>query len=226
MGIPPEPHPLRVVFFIDGQNLYHACDRHFGQGNCHPHLLAAELLQGRALAGVRFYTGIHDPRTHPAGHAAMSRRIDAMQEQGVWVYTHQLKYSTCEVVDRSARPCAHGYCKVITHDQAREKGIDLRIGLDMLRLARHGEYDVAVLVSEDSDLNQAVDELMDLRDELGIWLAVEHAHAYSPSSGFPGIRLKSCRRELVITPALFERIRDDTDYTQSLRAGHRSRRQP
>lgn len=57
--MPTLPNPLRVMFFIDGQNLHGACLRHFGHGYCHPHLLARELLQGRELAGVRFDSSPH-----------------------------------------------------------------------------------------------------------------------------------------------------------------------
>ena len=136
-----------------------------------------------------------------------------MKAHGVSVFTHPLKYSACQIIDRNTPPCPHGYYKIVNHDQAREKGIDLRIGLDMLRLARHREYDVAVLVSEDADLNQVVTELLALRQELGIWLAAENVYAFSAASGLPSIWLGSCRRRLVIDEAIFARIRDDTDYS-------------
>jgi hypothetical protein len=81
--MPARPHPLRVMFFIDGQNLHGGCLRHFGHGLCHPHLLAQALLEGRRLAGVRFYTGIHDPRMNLSAYTTMSRRLQAMEEHGV-----------------------------------------------------------------------------------------------------------------------------------------------
>lgn len=208
------PNPLRVMLFIDGQNLYGSCLRHFGHGYCHPHLLAQELLQGRELAGVRFYSGIHDPRLNPVANAALNRRLEALRKQGVWTFTHPLKYSEQEVVDHSTALCSHGFCKVDVRQRGREKGIDLRIGLDMLRLARQGQYDVAILVTQDTDLNQAVDELILLRDELGLWLACETAYPYNPDSGHPNFRLRSCRRWHLIDQPMFDRIRDDTDYTR------------
>ena len=154
--MPERPSPLRVMFFIDGQNLHGACLRHFGHGYCHPHLLAQELLQGRELAGIRFYSGIHDPRLNSHANAAPNRRLEAMKKQGVWTFTHPLKYSEQEVIDHDVPACDHGFCKVDVVKKGREKGIDLRIGLDMLRLARQSHYDVAVLVTQDTDLNQAV----------------------------------------------------------------------
>jgi len=47
-------------------------------------------------------------------------------------------------------PCEHGFRKVDTVRRGREKGIDLRIGLDMLRLARQKGFDVAILVTQDN----------------------------------------------------------------------------
>jgi uncharacterized LabA/DUF88 family protein len=200
------------MFFIDGQNLYHACEDHFGHGNIHPHLLAQEMLKGRQLAGIRFYTGIHEAHIRPKANATMRHRLAVMEQNGVYTWDHNLKYSDCEIVDHDVPCCSHGRPKVDTVKKGREKGIDLRIGLDMIRLARHGEYDVASLVSQDTDLNQAVDELMLLRAELDLWLACENVYPYNPASGLPNFRLLSCPRWHIIDQAMFDRIRDDTDY--------------
>lgn len=43
-----------------------------------------------------------------------------------------------------------------------QKGVDVRIALDMVRLAYHNAYDVAVLVSGDGDLVEAVRLVRDL----------------------------------------------------------------
>lgn len=215
--MPARPDPLRVMLFVDGQNLYGSCLRHFGHGYCHPHLLAQELLLGRELAAIRFYSGIHNPRVNPSANAALNRRLAVMKKHGIWTFTQPLKYSEQQVIDPNVAICEHGFCKVETVRKGREKGIDLRIGLDMLRLARQGHYDVAVLVTQDTDLNQAVDELMLLRDELGLWLACETAYPYNPASGHPNFRLRSCRRWHIIDQAMCDRIRDDTDYTKPLK---------
>lgn len=43
-----------------------------------------------------------------------------------------------------------------------EKGIDLRIGLDVVRLARNGDLDVAVVFSQDPDLAEVAHEVRDI----------------------------------------------------------------
>lgn len=43
-----------------------------------------------------------------------------------------------------------------------EKGIDIRIALDVISLAREGKYDVALIFSQDQDLSEVVDEVLAL----------------------------------------------------------------
>jgi hypothetical protein len=72
---------------------------------------------------------------------------------------------------------------------AREKGIDLRLALDLLRLARHGAFDCALIFSQDSDLAEAVQELASLRNELDRWLVVDCAFPDAPRAwGIGGAR--------------------------------------
>ena len=40
-----------------------------------------------------------------------------------------------------------------------EKGIDVRIALDVIRLAHRREYDVAVVLSQDQDLAEVAEEI-------------------------------------------------------------------
>lgn len=73
---------------------------------------------------------------------------------------------------------------------AREKGIDLRMGLDLLRLARHGEFDCALIFSQDGDLAEVVEEIVALRQEINRWLVVDCAFPYVPGAprGIAGAR--------------------------------------
>ena len=42
---------------------------------------------------------------------------------------------------------------------AREKGVDIWIALDMVRMARLAEYDVALLFSQDNDFGEVAEEI-------------------------------------------------------------------
>jgi uncharacterized LabA/DUF88 family protein len=94
---------------------------------------------------------------------------------------------------------------------AREKGIDVRIGLDLLRFAYKGLFDVAVLVSEDSDLDQAVKDAYELRDHER-WIAVENAAPWQPGKANKTHWLNSAPRKRRITQAIFDAARDDKVY--------------
>jgi len=192
---PPRPLPTRVVVFIDGQNLYHRCKEHFDWPWAHPKRLADALVEedrdrygpgSHVLAGVRYYTGIHDANRRPADHAAMSRRLDAYRREGVQTFPIMLRY------DADGR--------------GREKGVDVRIALDVTRLGSKGLYDVAIIVSEDSDLDEAAKEVYALRDDER-WIAVENALPWSAHSHTRW--LPSVRRRRRITEELFGRVRDD-----------------
>jgi hypothetical protein len=68
-----------------------------------------------------------------------------------------------------------------------------------------GLYDVAIIVSEDSDLDEAARDVYALRDGER-WIAVENAMPYSP--GRKPHWLPSVRRRRRITAEIFERVRD------------------
>ena len=72
-----------------------------------------------------------------------------------------------------------GKARKLIKEIQREKGIDVRIALDMVDLAYHGEYDIAVLFSQDRDLTKAVKTLHKIREELGRWIIIENAFCYS-----------------------------------------------
>jgi hypothetical protein len=96
--------------------------------------------------------------------------------------------------------------------RAEEKGIDVRLAIDMVRFGRKGLFDVAIVVSEDSDLDEAVQELYDLRDSER-WIAVENALPVGSVAGARNPRwLPSVRRRRPITDQMFQQIKDLTVY--------------
>jgi uncharacterized LabA/DUF88 family protein len=151
----------RVLVFIDGQNVYKACERLYGHGPCHPLLLAARLAGARTLVGVRFYSGVHDPTVNSAGRSRSDRRHNLMRRVGVTVIERQLRYRWEWGFDPAVLPDPRKnlgrqlQVAVTPYQRAREKGIDLAIGLDVVDLALQGLMDVAVVVSSDNDLCEA-----------------------------------------------------------------------
>lgn len=154
-------HNARVLVFIDGQNAYKTCERLYKHGPCHPLLLAERLASSRKLVGVRYYSGVHDPSVEGALRSRTDRRHNLMRRVGVTVVERQLRYRWEWGFDPNLLPDPMKnigqqlQVSVRPYQRAREKGIDLAIGLDVVDLAIAGLMDVAVIVSSDNDLCEA-----------------------------------------------------------------------
>jgi uncharacterized LabA/DUF88 family protein len=53
-----------------------------------------------------------------------------------------------------------------------EKGVDVRIALDVIRLAHQREYDVALIFSQDQDLSEVAEEIWVIAREQDRWIKV------------------------------------------------------
>ncbi|HEY4451547.1 MAG TPA: NYN domain-containing protein [Solirubrobacteraceae bacterium] len=151
----------RVLVFVDGQNAYKACERLFRHGACHPLLLADRVRAGRRLVGVRYYSGVHDATVDGRARSRADRRHNMMRTVGVTVIERPLRYRWEWGFDPRLLPDPmknqgqQVQVTVTPFQRAREKGIDLSIGLDVIDLALRGAMDVAVIVSSDNDLCEA-----------------------------------------------------------------------
>jgi uncharacterized LabA/DUF88 family protein len=148
----------KVLVFVDGQNVYKTCERFYGHGYVHPLLLAHQVLDGRKLCGLRYYSGLHDPRIQPAMHAAIQRRHNLIRKLGGTVVERPLRYRWEWGFDAKSLPNPESHqgttqqIDITPYQRAREKGIDLALGLDVVDLALRGAMDVAVIMSFDRDL--------------------------------------------------------------------------
>ena len=148
------------------------------------------------LTGVRYYTGIHDPNRNPAEHGKMQRRLQAYDARGVRTIPMMLRYEK----------------RAANQWRGREKGVDVRIAIDLLRLGQKGLYDVAIVVSEDSDLNEAIRDVYELRD-YERWIAVENALPWSKNSHAKWLAAKRKRR---IEETMSDRVADRNIYCSPL----------
>lgn len=63
-----------------------------------------------------------------------------------------------------------------------EKGIDVRIALDVIRMAHRQEYDIALVFSQDQDLSEVADEIRAIAAEQARWIKMACAFPSSPTS--------------------------------------------
>jgi uncharacterized LabA/DUF88 family protein len=199
----------RNHIFIDGQNFYLSAKRAFGLR--YPDFdipalgryLSARMGQGDGPDPViRFYVGMPVARYSPHWTNFWTNKLNAAQEAGVSVTTRDLRYLT------ETDPAAPGGVRVLS---VREKGIDLRIALDVMAAARNPDCGNILIVSRDQDFREVVEDVTmfcAFNDrEVGLWSAFPEVRgAPSLNRGVDGTR------ELSISWSDYKGLRDPTDY--------------
>jgi uncharacterized LabA/DUF88 family protein len=179
-SLPPliEPALKRAVAFVDGQNLFYGAREAFGYRFPNYDVLKlAErvcIAQKWNLVQARFYTGVPDPTDDPQKSGFWTAKLAVMGRQGIKVYTRALRYrnKTVRLPDGTVHSFLHG----------EEKGIDVRLALDVIGLAVRNEYDVALVFSQDQDLSEVADEIRVIARQQGRWIRIACAYPSSPTS--------------------------------------------
>lgn len=176
--MPPEPKVKRAFAFVDGQNLFFAARQAFGYTfpNYDFPCLAKAVCdaQGWDLAQARFYTGIPDPTDDPFWNYFWAGKLRNLSRQGAVVFSRSLRYRNKTV--RLPNGSTHAFLT------AEEKGIDVRIAIDVIRLAHRNDYDVALLFSQDQDLSELCAEIRVIAREQDRWIKIASAFPISPTT--------------------------------------------
>lgn len=203
----PTPPPVkRAITFIDGQNLFFAAKEAFGYSfpNYDVKALSEKICQQLdfTLVQVRFYTGIPDPADDPNKNYFWAGKLAVMGRQGVEVFSRPLRYRNRKV--RLADGSEHSFLA------GEEKGIDVRIALDIISLAHRRKYDVSLIFSQDQDLSEVAEEIRVVAHEQNRWIKVVSAYPFSPASqNRRGINKTDW---LKIDRALYDSCLDRRDY--------------
>lgn len=175
--MPEEPTDKRAHAFFDGQNLFYAAKLAFGYAfpNYDAICLArnACAAQGWDLVGISFYTGVPDSQDNPFWNGFWNAKLAAMGSRGVQTVSRPLRYRNKSISLPGGRSTT---CLV-----GQEKGIDVRLALDVVRKARQDDYDVALIFSQDQDLAEAAAEVRRISIGQGRWIKVASAFPASPT---------------------------------------------
>jgi len=173
-----EPAVKRAVAFVDGQNLFRSAKDAFGHHfpNYDVKALSSAVCarMGWTVRQVRFYTGVPDAADDAMWHHFWTAKLAQMGREGVWSFSRPLRYrnQTVEI------PGAGSFTRLV----GSEKGIDIRIALDIVRLARQWEYDVALVFSQDQDLSEVAAEIRAIAKDQARWIKVASAFPWSPTT--------------------------------------------
>lgn len=137
----------RTIVFIDGNNFYfklkELTNKKFGLLDFDFRKFAEWLVQPHELIEIRYYIGgIRRQRNNAKSeemYANQQRLFRKLQTQNINIVLGQL----------------------IQHPDKtfHEKGVDVRLSVEMIRFAREDKYDQAYLISSDTDLVAAVEEV-------------------------------------------------------------------
>ncbi len=126
----------RVAIFIDGSNLYHALQSKFKRHNLNFAEFTNKLCGSRHLFRTYYYNILQDPTQRPDSFREQQEFLDILR-----------KTPYLEVRLGSTK---------IAQGIPVEKGIDIMLSTDLLYFAWNDFYDVAILVSGDSDFAYAL----------------------------------------------------------------------
>ncbi len=175
-----EPATKYSIAFFDGQNLYQHAKAAFGHNhpNYDPLKLHAAVCAEKGWIPnlTRFYTGVPDHREAEMWAGYWSSRVLAMKRAGIVVTTRPLRY-------RKDKVLINGVDAI--HTTPQEKGIDVRLALDIVSSARKKEYDVAIIFSQDQDLCEIVQEIREISREQGRWIKIVSAFPSGPQATSP-----------------------------------------
>ena len=132
----------RVAIFIDGSNLYHALRANFSRYDIKFAEFISKLCGSRRLFRAYYYNVLQDP----------SQRPDAYREQQEFL--SNLRETPYLEARLGSTKLAQGI--------PVEKGIDVMLVTDLLHFAWNDLYDVAILVSGDSDFAYALQAVKNL----------------------------------------------------------------
>jgi len=204
--VPEEPAVKRAIAFIDGQNLFHAAREAFGYSypNYDLKKLAEAVCEAQdwRLQQVRFYTGVPNAEDDRFWSHFWSGKLSQMGRQGVWTYVRPLRYQNRTISLSDGRQ--HSFLA------AHEKGIDVRIALDVVGLTLDEALDVVVIFSQDQDLSELSDEIRRIARRDLRWVKLASAFPASPT--YRNRRGIDKTDWIKIDRATYDRCLDPRDY--------------
>lgn len=127
---------VRVAIFIDGSNLYHGLKNHFRRQDLNFTSFITKLCGSRTLFRTYYYNVLQDPAK--------------------WPDTHREQQDFLEILNKTPYLEVRLGSTKVAQGVPVEKGIDIMLATDLLHYGWKDFYDVAVLVSGDSDFVYAV----------------------------------------------------------------------
>ena len=140
----------KAVVFIDGNNFYFRLRESTTVDGKKANLLnfdyrrfATDLIVPHSLVEIRYYVGAIRRQN---GNKKSEEMYANQQKLIAWLQRQQIRITLGQLIQHPDKTY-------------HEKGVDVRLAVEMIRGARENAYDIAYLVSSDTDLVAAVEEV-------------------------------------------------------------------
>ncbi len=193
---------MNTIVFFDGQNIYRSAKDAWRSTASDTYVYTwpsydveklatalASQTSGRTITQIRFYTGVPTSYQNYHWNCFWGEKLKYLESQGIEVYKG----------------------KINAHNQ--EKGVDVKIAIDMIRLTYERKYDVAIILSQDRDFEPAISLAKKIANDQKRQLFFESHFIIGPSSdsgrGIPGTKW------MPIDKATYDVCLDAQDYQKS-----------
>jgi len=176
--MPLEPDEKRCIAFVDAQSLFHAARQAYGSfyPDYDPLALSQSICkaQGWELAQVRVYTSIPSVEDNEYWHRFWLNKLRALECAGVvtWWKGWKMRKRPVHTLDG----------RVQMLPTALEKGVDLKMAVDILQRAHSKQFDIALVFSQDQDFADVADEIRAVARDQDRWIKIASAYPYSSAS--------------------------------------------
>ena len=193
---------MNTIVFFDGQNIYRSAKDAWRSTASDTYVytwpsydvekLATTLAcqtSGRKITQIRFYTGVPSQLQNYRWNRFWGEKLKYLESQGIEVYRG----------------------KINRHNQ--EKGVDVKLAIDMIRLTYERQYDVAIILSQDRDFEPAISLAKKIANDQKRQLLFEShfiiGRISSSERGIPGTKW------MPIDKATYDACLDAQDYLKS-----------
>ena len=194
---------MRTLVLFDGQNLFRSAKDAWGPGlpyswpsydveKVAQHL--ASLRPGRILEHIWFYTGVYSEVQDYDKHWFWTNKLDSLENRGAYVYRGRVR--------------GVGEAK-------QEKGVDVSLAIDLVQATHDKQYEVVIIVSQDSDYGPAVKLAKLIAKGQGRQLVFESAFPVGPGKKYN--RAVPGTNKLEIHKADYDACRDWNEYRRPKR---------
>lgn len=145
---------MRTRVYIDGFNLYYGCLKGTAYKWVNIHALCTNLLPTNQIDMVRYFTATVSARPNDPDQATRQQTYFRALGTVPAVEIHLGHFLTHEVTMPDARAWQRGQFRPVQVMKTEEKGSDVNLATHLLMDAFDDAFDMAVIVSNDSDLKE------------------------------------------------------------------------